>query len=120
MHAKPCSHCTVKSKLKLRAVSWHKKTGIQTPPPPNCIAMRRSRSIFAAMPLLLCSCLSRSRSPAVLTAVVTLAGNAVGNARSLVLARGYVSVNVSVADAAVCARTNARHMLMVSLFKRKV
>lgn len=70
------------------------------------------------MPHLLCSCLSRSHSSAVLTAVVTLVGNAVGNAR--LLARGYVSVNVSVADAAVCARTNARHMLMVSLFKRKV
>lgn len=72
------------------------------------------------MPLLLCSCLSRSHSPAVLTAVVTLAGNAVGNARLLALVRWEVSVKVSVADAAVCARTNARHMLMVSLFKRKV
>ena len=86
----------------------------------HCIAIHRSRGIFAAMPLLLCSCLSRSHSPAVLTAVVTLAGNAVGNARLLALVRWEVSVNVSVADAAVCARTNARHMLMVSLFKRKV
>lgn len=65
-------------------------------------------------------CICLAAVLAALTAVVTAAGNALGNARFLALVRGEFSVKVSGAYAAVCARTNARHMLMVSLFKRKV